>query len=249
MVINFAAVHDRNLWRKHSIHHSLDAAVNGKDGAKNLLLKLGRVRDMWRKHGDVSCVFVWEDGAVAGQAFRLDPERGGVVQSREIPIDKILSFQANRGCNPSDIAGCFNAKDAFPEHSAAIPAQAPLLAAIPPGGLYPDELPSGGQYVEGLAHEVLVNQIERSSEARDACIHHYGCVCQVCKTNFAQRYGELGVGFIHVHHRVPLASIAREYRVDPIRDLVPVCPNCHAMLHRREPPLEIDELREHLNDD
>ncbi len=52
-----------------------------------------------------------------------------------------------------------------------------------------------------------------------------------------------GVGFIHVHHKVELSSIGREYVVDPIEDLVPVCPNCHAMLHTRKPALTIDGLR------
>ncbi|MDB9470225.1 hypothetical protein PN480_18680 [Dolichospermum circinale CS-1225] len=34
-----------------------------------------------------------------------------------------------------------------------------------------------------------------------------------------------------------------EYEVDPIKDLRPVCPNCHAMIHRRLPPLSIDEIK------
>jgi 5-methylcytosine-specific restriction protein A len=53
----------------------------------------------------------------------------------------------------------------------------------------------------------------------------------------------LGAGFIQVHHTVPLSSIGTEYVIDPIRDLIPVCPNCHAMLHRKTPPFSIAELR------
>lgn len=33
-------------------------------------------------------------------------------------------------------------------------------------------------------------------------------------------------------------------QIDPISDLRPVCPNCHAMLHKKNPPYTIDELRE-----
>jgi 5-methylcytosine-specific restriction protein A len=56
----------------------------------------------------------------------------------------------------------------------------------------------------------------------------------------------LGQGFIHVHHLKELASIAKEYEVDPIKDLRPVCPNCHAMLHQRKPALTISKLRQLL---
>lgn len=51
-----------------------------------------------------------------------------------------------------------------------------------------------------------------------------------------------------MHHRVPIAFVGANYHVNPVNDLVPVCPNCHAMLHRREPPLEIDELRALVHD-
>ncbi|MDJ0530571.1 MAG: HNH endonuclease, partial [Microcystis sp. M53600_WE12] len=71
--------------------------------------------------------------------------------------------------------------------------------------------------------------------------------CFVCGFDFSKVYGELGDGFIHVHHLRPLSEIKQQYRVDPINDLRPVCPNCHAMIHRRTPPLSIKELQEVLN--
>lgn len=66
--------------------------------------------------------------------------------------------------------------------------------------LWPDDLPQGQTYFEGLAQQVMVNRYERSAEARAACIARYGCVCQVCQLDFSKRYGALGAGFIHVHH-------------------------------------------------
>ena len=56
-------------------------------------------------------------------------------------------------------------------------------------------------------------------------------------------YGDMGDGFIHVHHLKDLATIGEEYEVDPIEDLRPVCPNCHAMLHRTVPAMSIEDLR------
>ncbi|MND65181.1 HNH endonuclease [Agrobacterium tumefaciens] len=86
-------------------------------------------------------------------------------------------------------------------------------------------------YIEGALKEIKVNGYERDRRARQACIDHYGTDCQVCGLDFESRYGEIGAGFIHVHHVVPLASIGEQYEVDPVKDLIPVCPNCHAMLH------------------
>ena len=64
--------------------------------------------------------------------------------------------------------------------------------------------------------------------------------------DFARVFGALGEGFIHVHHIVPIGKIGKEYKIDPIADLIPVCPNCHAMIHRTEPPLTIEQLRGHI---
>jgi len=61
--------------------------------------------------------------------------------------------------------------------------------------------------------------------------------------SFEQTYGEIGSGFIHVHHNKPISEAKRAYEVDPVRDLTPLCPNCHAMVHRRDPPLTVSELR------
>lgn len=105
-----------------------------------------------------------------------------------------------------------------------------------------------GSFVEGSLRQVTVNAYERSPGARRACILHYGARCQVCGLNFKERYGEIADGFIHVHHLVSLAAIGEEYVLNPVRDLRPVCPNCHAVLHRTDPPLSIEELQAMLQD-
>jgi len=112
--------------------------------------------------------------------------------------------------------------------------------------LYPDDLPPGQDYAEGAKKQVRVNAYERNPKARAACLKHYGRVCSVCAFSFEKRYGAIGQDFIHVHHLKPLALTSGEYKVDPIADLRPVCPNCHAMLHTCNPPLEIEKLREQL---
>lgn len=111
---------------------------------------------------------------------------------------------------------------------------------------YPDEVPEDLE--EGKKKAVTVNVYERNPIARKKCIEHYGIECQVCEIDFQQVYGAVGENFIHVHHIIPLHEIKQDYIVDPIKDLIPVCPNCHAMLHRKENGkyLTIEQLRERI---
>ncbi len=108
---------------------------------------------------------------------------------------------------------------------------------------FPDELVEDESYSEGATRRVTVNAYERNRSARKACIAKYGLRCAVCRMSFEERYGSIGRRFIHIHHKKPLAMRRREYRLRPLIDLTPVCPNCHAMLHTHDPPLGVDELR------
>ncbi len=111
---------------------------------------------------------------------------------------------------------------------------------------YPDEVPASGSYPEGASKRVYVNAYERNRTARDSCISHFGSACSVCGFDFEVAYGEVGKGFIHVHHVKQLSTVGEGYEVDPLKDLRPVCPNCHAMLHRTTPAMPIEALREML---
>jgi len=108
----------------------------------------------------------------------------------------------------------------------------------------PDEVEEGETFIEGAKLKIKVNAYERNPEARRKCVEHHGYTCSVCDFNFEDfYYGDTGKEFIHVHHIKPLSEIAEEYIVDPIKDLIPVCPNCHAMIHRNKPALEVEDLR------
>lgn len=110
----------------------------------------------------------------------------------------------------------------------------------------PEELPEAETYIEGAKQQIVVNAYERNPAARRRCLEHYGTKCCVCDFDFEVVYGELGKGFIHVHHLRPLAEIGEEYELDPVADLRPVCANCHAMIHRRTVAYGIEELRSSL---
>lgn len=86
---------------------------------------------------------------------------------------------------------------------------------------------------EGAEKEVLSNKYERNPEARRKCLEHHGYYCHICGFDPVKIYGEAFKNKIEVHHIVPLSQIKADYVVDPINDLIPVCPNCHTILHSK----------------
>jgi hypothetical protein len=101
--------------------------------------------------------------------------------------------------------------------------------------LFPDEVESKDTYPEGATGQVTVNYIERNPQARRRCIEHHGHTCCICGFDFGQVYGPVAKGKIHVHHLRELSQIRSEYEVDPRKDLRPVCPNCHLVIHLSRP--------------
>ncbi len=108
------------------------------------------------------------------------------------------------------------------------------------------ELFSAAAFREGRTEQVLVNRYERDPDARAECIRHYGAACFICGFDFVSHYGEVASGFVHVHHLIPLSCVGQDYHVDPVKHLRPVCPNCHAVIHRRTPPYSPIEMQQFI---
>lgn len=102
--------------------------------------------------------------------------------------------------------------------------------------------PAASPRNEGARRNLDLTSYERDPLLRAACIRHHGAQCAACGTDFGATYGPIAEGFIHVHHRDPLAAVGEEHAVDPVTDLVPLCPNCHAVAHMRDPPLTPEEI-------
>ena len=100
--------------------------------------------------------------------------------------------------------------------------------------------------LEGRPVDVQATIYERNPMARQKCIRHYGVSCFVCGFNFGAAYGSAAKNYVQVHHLKPIAAIGKEYVIDPIEDLRPVCANCHAVIHLRQPPFSIDEVKDML---
>lgn len=125
---------------------------------------------------------------------------------------------------------------------------APLLERF---SIEPEELGvafSAKSYIEGGRElkERLVEEVRRIPGLRTKCLSEKGAECRVCGFSSSKRYGVSGI--IEVHHKRPLAD-GNERETDPIKDLVPVCPNCHAVIHSKPGKADcytINEVREML---
>jgi len=118
----------------------------------------------------------------------------------------------------------------------------------------PEEIPeeNANKLFEGAKRQITVNAYERNSKARAKCIEYYKklnngkIVCQICDFDFGAFYGEEMEGKIHVHHLKPLYEIGEGYEVDAINDLIPICPNCHLVVHSKEPAYTPEEIKKCL---
>ena len=99
---------------------------------------------------------------------------------------------------------------------------------------------------EGDAIKITVNRYERDPQARAACIAHHGTRCAGCGLSMEVTYGPIARGFIHVHHVVLLSRRKGRYTVNPNIDLIPLCPDCHAVTHLVDPPLSLELLKRKL---
>ena len=114
----------------------------------------------------------------------------------------------------------------------------------PQSELYPDEITAPPSSLpDGAKRQIVVNGYERNREARRLCIAYHTCSCAVCGFNFGETFGDFAEGYIHVHHLTPLHEIDGEHAVDPVNDLIPVCPNCHAAIHLGGENRTIEEMR------
>ncbi len=88
---------------------------------------------------------------------------------------------------------------------------------------------------------------ERNPIYRRICLNHFGYSCQICGMNLEKKYGYEASGIIEVHHIVPVSQYNYPHAIDPIKDLIPVCPNCHAVLHRKNPPYLPEEVKKMID--
>lgn len=182
-----------------------------------------------------------------GDMLEWDSQASGrkdhlIIQHRQLDLEILVFYRTEKYQYPR--AGFrYEGPFHYRSHSGQKPAHFVLVRDAGVAAIYPDEVPQSARMVEGAVRMVQVNAYERNPAARKACILHHGARCVVCGFDFGRAYGPMGAGFIHVHHLRQLSDIKDRYEVDPVRDLRPVCPNCHAMLHSDSPPMDVEELK------
>ena len=124
-------------------------------------------------------------------------------------------------------------------------------------GLNPPESNADTDYApdtEGVEHQYNLTKKERNPELRHKCFEYYKnlwgghihCIC--CGFDFSKSYGEIGEDYIEIHHVNPHHTFEGEHTVDPTKDLIPLCSNCHSMIHRvpgQGECMTLDELKDH----
>jgi 5-methylcytosine-specific restriction protein A len=109
-----------------------------------------------------------------------------------------------------------------------------------------DEIATDEILYEGGKVRIEINRYERSTKAKNECLKHYERKCILC--GFEDKTSKyINIDIIEVHHLKPLSEINEKYIVNPIKDLRPVCPNCHRALHSKNPAYGIEELKMMLN--
>jgi len=171
------------------------------------------------------------------------------IQDLLSPVGRVYLFYRENDRDPFAFAGLAAPVQTFDTTPVKVIWRFDSPDGLRPDTLLPEEVDEDdGLVLEGARRSVVVNIYERDPNARRRCLNHWKPKCQVCRFDFGAIYGALGEGFIHVHHLQPLGELREEYQLDPIADLRPVCPNCHAMLHRQSPPLTIEQLQEILDE-
>ncbi len=107
---------------------------------------------------------------------------------------------------------------------------------------------------EGAKKQIVVNAYERNPVAKSDCIKYYKYInkgklkCEICGFDFSSKYGIQFEDKIHVHHIVEISTIGKEYEVNPVKDLIPVCPNCHMIIHSKKPAYTPEEVKKMIED-
>ena len=108
---------------------------------------------------------------------------------------------------------------------------------------------SGHIIEDASGKKIYIKTYERNSKARVACLNHYGAKCQICGFDAKEVYGSEFEGKIEVHHIKPINERDGTYKIDPEKDLIPVCPNCHMILHTKINGIEpnINYIKDKIN--
>jgi len=218
-------------------HRQFEASFRADNFAGALLRDMSDAGDGQKEAFNYAREFAEKLGTQVYVAINGDDEKGCLdLKDRWTQVEIDVSRRFPPGKTADEIMAT-----AFQVASTCVALVLALTGIGEGGQAAPDDTVTG--LPEGAKVRVEVNRYERSPVNRAACINYYGLRCQSCNFDFVGVYGELGDGYIEVHHRTPVSKLGPDYIVDPVKDLVPLCGNCHSMVHRTTPPMLVEELR------
>ena len=133
------------------------------------------------------------------------------------------------------------ATDAGAIRQAVLKANEAVVAKLPPAEPYEGE--EGGVVMR--LHKRYERDPKLVSEKRKAAAATGELACEVCGFDFKAAYGELGEGYIEVHHTKPVHTLLAGSKTK-LDDLALLCANCHRMAHRAREPLSLTAVRSAL---
>lgn len=180
------------------------------------------------------------DVALAVNGIAADPDGGAIWSAPWRSLDLAIR-RGMLAINEGDADADMRQIELWTTRTAAI-----VLALLPlevDGEEAGEIAPDIAGLPEGAKIRVEVNRYERDRRNRAAALAIHGYRCKACDLDMGRKYGPAAAGLIEVHHVTPVSEIGPSYIVDPKSHLVPLCPNCHSVAHRRSPPFSVDELR------
>lgn len=102
----------------------------------------------------------------------------------------------------------------------------------------------GSTFIEGQVSTSQNLKRERSLRNRLLCLSIHGEQCKICGFITSEVYGQEHPSILEVHHIEPLSELEKPRAYDPGTDLIPLCPNCHSAIHKRNPAFSPEELKE-----
>lgn len=211
MSIHYRAIHAKSPWRKIGIHKTLDSAINGKDGAKALLLKKGRIAEKWEQYGRPLGVFVWDGMKPNGYLLRLSPGNLAQVEMIELPLQTILTHDIKESCSEVEINGYFKTAQRTSPQTEHLSNGA---ETFPQGVETPQRAEKTGS--EFLRDMTVKSWIQQNADG----------VCEGCGKP-APFVVDDGTPFLEIHHVRRLADGGS----DQITNAIALCPNCHRRAH------------------
>jgi len=130
------------------------------------------------------------------------------------------------------------AADAEAIRDAVTDADEAAVAKLPPAEPYEGE--EGGVIMR--LHKRYERDPKLVAEKRKSAAATGTLACEVCGFDFKATYGDLGDGYIEVHHTKPIHTLIAGTKTK-LDELALLCANCHRMAHRKRQPLSLDAIR------